>query len=92
MFEPDNIEECEIEVYAKNMADAIEQLEQENKRLHEEKANLLDIEAKLQARVSEELTVKKQENEELKVEIETLKQRCEKLTQYLNKQTTKEMD
>jgi polyhydroxyalkanoate synthesis regulator phasin len=87
MLVPDNIEEL-----GKSIAKTIEELEQENKCLHDEKANLLDIEAKLQARVSEELVAKKQENEELRLEIENLKQRCEKLTQYLNKQTTKEMD
>jgi len=86
MLVPDNIEE-----FGKSIVKTIEELEQENKRLHDEKANLLDIEAKLQARVNDEVAMRKQENEELKLEVETLKQRCEKLTQYLNKQTAAEI-
>jgi chromosome segregation ATPase len=80
MFEP-----CNMEEYRKSIDETIEELEQENKRLHEEKTNLLEIEAKLQAKVSEEVSTIKQENDELKIEIETLRQRCERLTQYLNK-------
>jgi len=84
MLVPDNIEE-----FGKSIGSAIEELEEENKRLHQEKANLIDIEAKLQARVSEEvMTSKQKENEELRLEIENPKKRCEKLTQVLNKQTT----
>jgi len=80
MFEQtQNIEESGKSVYK-----TIEELEQEKKRLHEEKANLLDIEAKLQARVSEEIGNRKLENEEIKSEIENLKRRCEELTQFLN--------
>jgi chromosome segregation ATPase len=86
MYEPDNIEE-----FGKDIDKTIEELEEENKKLHQEKANLLEIEAKLQAKVSEELTTRKQENEELRTEIENLKKRCEQLTQYLNRQTTTEM-
>jgi chromosome segregation ATPase len=82
MFEPDNIEEFE-----KTITKAIEELEKENKRLHEEKANLLEIEAKLQAKVSEEVTTRKQENEELRIEVENLKKRCKELTQVLNRQS-----
>jgi polyhydroxyalkanoate synthesis regulator phasin len=82
MYEPENIEE-----FGKNVCRTIEELEEENKRLSQEKANLLDIEAKLQAKVSEEVTVRKQENDELRLEIENLKKRCEKLTQFLNRQT-----
>ena len=85
MFEPNNnvVVECDRNVYK-----TIDELEQENKWLHDEKMNLLDIEAKLQARVSVEVENKKHENEELKLEIEQLKKRCEVLTQFLNKQTT----
>ena len=85
MFEPTNnvVVECDKSVYK-----TIDELEQENKWLHGEKMNLLDIEAKLQARVSVEVENKKHENEELKLEIEQLKKRCEVLTQFLNKQTT----
>jgi NifB/MoaA-like Fe-S oxidoreductase len=86
MFEPDNIEE-----FGKNIDKTIEELEQENKRLHQEKANLLEIEAKLQARVGEEFAVRKRENEELRTEIDNLKKRCEQLTQYLNRQTMTEI-
>ena len=73
-----------VEEIGKSIYKTIEELEQEKKRLHDEKTNLLDIEAKLQARVSEEVDVRKQENEELKTEIENLKRRCEELTQFLN--------
>ena len=80
MFEQtQNIEETGKSIYK-----TIEELEQEKKRLHDEKANLLDIEAKLQARVGEEVDIRKQENQELKTEIEDLKRRCEELTQFLN--------
>jgi hypothetical protein len=52
MFEPTNnvVVECDKSVYK-----TIDELEQENKWLHDEKMNLLDIEAKLQARVSLEV-------------------------------------
>ena len=76
-----NVVECDKSVYK-----AIDELEQENKWLHDEKMNLLDIEAKLQARVSVEVENKKQENEELRHDIEQLKRRCEALTNFLNKQ------
>ena len=82
MYNPDNIEE-----FGKTVGKTIEELEKENKRLHEEKANLLEIEAKLQAKVSEEVTAREQENQELRLEVENLKKRCEQLTQYLNRQT-----
>ena len=83
MFEPaNNIVECDKSVIYKT----IDELEQENKWLHDEKMNLLNIEAKLQARVSVEVENKKHENEELKQDIEQLKRRCEALTQFLNKQ------
>ena len=82
MFEPtNNVVECDKSVYK-----TIDELEQENKWLHDEKMNLLDIEAKLQARVSVEVENKKHENLELKLEIEQLKKRCDALTQFLNKQ------
>ncbi len=81
MFAPsDNIEEEE----SKSVYKIIAELEEEKKRLHDEKANLLDIEAKLQARVNEELAIRKRENEELKNDVDTLKKRCEELTQVLN--------
>ena len=84
MFEQtQNTEESGKSVYK-----TIEELEQEKKRLNEEKMNLLDIEAKLQARVNDEIEVRKQENDELKTEIDDLKKKCEDLTQFLNKQTT----
>ena len=73
-----------IEELGKSIYKTIEELEQEKKRLYDEKANLLDIEAKLQARVGEEVDIRKQENQELKTEIEDLKRRCEELTQFLN--------
>ena len=82
MFEPcNNIEELE-----KSVLKALEYLEQENKQLHEEKASLLDIEARLQARVSEEVEARKQENDGLKIEVEVLRKKCEELTQFLNRQ------
>jgi predicted nucleic acid-binding Zn-ribbon protein len=87
MFEP-----CNIEEYGKSIDETIEELEQENKRLHDEKTNLLEIEAKLQAKVSAEVSTIKQENDELRIEIETLRQRCERLTQYLNKHAIIEND
>ena len=82
MFEqqPQNIEEVDDGSVYKT----IEELEQEKKRLNDEKTNLLDIEAKLQARVNEEIEVRKQENDDIKSEIESLKKRCEELTQFLN--------
>ncbi|HLC00360.1 MAG TPA: hypothetical protein VJL33_03495 [Candidatus Bathyarchaeia archaeon] len=73
-----------VEELGKSIYKTIEELEQEKKRLYDEKANLLDIEAKLQARVGEEVDIRKQENQELKTEIEDLKRRCEELTQFLN--------
>jgi len=73
-----------IEELGKSIYKTIEELELEKKRLYDEKANLLDIEAKLQARVGEEVDIRKQENQELKTEIEDLKRRCEELTQFLN--------
>ena len=73
-----------VEELGKSIYKTIEELEQEKKRLYDEKANLLDIEAKLQARVDEEVDIRKQENQELKTEIEDLKRRCEELTQFLN--------
>jgi hypothetical protein len=82
MFEPcNNVEELE-----KSILKTLENLEQENKQLNEEKANLLDIEAKLQARVSEEVDARKHENDGLKIEVEVLRKRCEELTQFLNRQ------
>ncbi len=79
-METDNLEE-----YGKTVVEAIEELAKENKRLHEEKTNLLEIEAQLQLKVNEEVTMKKQENAELRLEIENLKKRCEILTQWLNR-------
>ena len=73
-----------VEELGKSIYKTIEELELEKKRLYDEKANLLDIEAKLQARVGEEVDIRKQENQELKTEIEDLKRRCEELTQFLN--------
>ena len=73
-----------VEELGKSIYKTIEELELEKKRLYDEKANLLDIEAKLQARVDEEVDIRKQENQELKTEIEDLKRRCEELTQFLN--------
>ena len=67
----------DIEEIDKSIYKTIEELEEEKKRLHDEKANLLDIEAKLQAKVSEEVGLRKQENDELKAEIQNLKRRCE---------------
>ena len=86
MFDPDNIEEC-----GKSIVTTIQELEQENKRLHDEKTNLMDIEAKLQAKVSEEVATRKQENEELRIEVEVIKKRCEQLTEFLNGQATTEI-
>jgi len=86
MFNPDNIEEC-----GKSIVTTIQELEQENKRLHDEKTNLMDIEAKLQAKVSEEVATRKQENEELRIEVEVIKKRCEQLTEFLNGQATTEI-
>jgi len=86
MYEPENIEE-----FGKSIDKTIEELEEEKRKLHQEKANLLEIEAKLQAKVSEELTNRKQENDELRIEIDNLKKRCEQLTQYLNRQTSNEI-
>lgn len=73
-----------VEEASENIYKTIEELEQEKKRLNDEKTNLLDIEAKLQARVSEEIDVRKLANDQIKTEIETLKKRCEELTQFLN--------
>jgi hypothetical protein len=87
LVEPDNIEEC-----GNTVVRTIEELEQENKRLHDEKMNLLEIEAQLQEKVNEEVATRKQENEELRIEVDALKKRCERLTCFLNKQTTREMD
>jgi len=86
MFNPDNIEEC-----GKSIVTTIQELEQENKRLHDEKTNLMDIETKLQAKVSEEVATRKQENEELRIEVEAIKKRCEQLTEFLNGQATTEI-
>ncbi len=63
-------------------------LEQESKQLQEEKANLLNIEAKLQAKINEEIEIVEQKNTGLRKEVEDLKRRCEELTQVLNKQST----
>ena len=51
----------------------------------------MDIEAKLQAKVSEEVATRKQENEELRIEVEAIKKRCEQLTEFLNGQATTEI-
>jgi hypothetical protein len=80
MFEPNNNLECRESVYK-----TLEELEQQNKWLRDEKTNLLEIEAKLQARAFEEVESRKQENSELKLEIEQLKNKCGSLTQFLNK-------
>ena len=64
----------------------IEELEQENKWLHEEKLNLLDVEATLQARINSEIEERRLSNEGLRLEIEQIKHRCEVLTRFLNKQ------
>jgi SMC interacting uncharacterized protein involved in chromosome segregation len=63
-------------------------LEQESKQLQEEKANLINIEAKLQAKISEEIETIEQKNIGLRKEVDDLKRRCEELTQVLNKQAT----
>jgi hypothetical protein len=83
MFEPpQNLLEAE-----KSLFKTIEEIEQENKRLHEEKANLLDIEAELHARINEAIDARKRENEGLRIEVEMLKRKCEEFTQFLNSQT-----
>ena len=65
----------------------LEELEQENKRLHDEKVNLLDIESKLESRVNKEVDDKRHQNYELRTEVEKLQRICEELTQILNKKT-----
>jgi len=74
------------------MVEDLEKFEEENRRLRDEKANLLAIEAQLEARVTEGAATRKQENAELKLEIENLKKRCENLAELLNKQTTNKTD
>jgi predicted RNase H-like nuclease (RuvC/YqgF family) len=81
MFEPTNNTLGSNSVYK-----IIEELEQEKRWLHEEKLNLLDVEAHLQARINSEVENRKHENAGLRLEIEQIKQRCEVLTRFLNKQ------
>jgi hypothetical protein len=84
VFEPTN----HLQELEKSPLTIMEELTTENKRLHDEKANLMEIEAKLQAKVAEEVESKKAENQELRVEVDILKKRCEELTQFLNKKAT----
>jgi hypothetical protein len=62
----------------------LEELEKEEKMLYEEKMNLLDIENKLVLKINEEIENKRQKREQLRVEVEDLRKRCEELTNLLN--------
>jgi DNA repair exonuclease SbcCD ATPase subunit len=62
----------------------LEELEKEAKMLYEEKMNLMDIEEELILKINEEIGNRRQERERLKTEVEDLRKRCEKLTNFLN--------
>jgi len=62
----------------------LEQLEKEAQLLSDEKAGLLSIEEKLWFMINKEVEAKRRKNEELRMEVEEQKSRCEELTRILN--------
>jgi predicted transcriptional regulator len=67
-----------------NALSVLEELEKEAKMFSEEKMNLLDIEEKLILRINKEIENKRQMREQLKMEVEDLRKKCEGLTNFLN--------
>jgi predicted transcriptional regulator len=64
----------------------LENMEKETRTLQEEKISLLDAEERLLGRINEEIEKKRQKIDQLKVEVEELRKRCEILTNFVNAQ------
>jgi predicted RNase H-like nuclease (RuvC/YqgF family) len=67
-----------------SLLQTLEQLEKEAQLLSDEKADLLSIEEKLWLMINEEIENRRRKNEELRMEVEEQKSRCEELTRILN--------
>jgi hypothetical protein len=67
-----------------NLLQVVEQLEKEKQLLTDEKADLLEIEAKLWLMIDEEVEDRRRKNEALRMDVEDLRRKCEELTRVLN--------
>ena len=83
-------EHTEKQDYGLDTLQFLKELEEEAKSLNEEKINLLDLQEKLWFRISGEIENKRQENGELKKEVEELTKKCEELSRILNIYTQKQ--
>ena len=70
--------------FGSNTFQVVELLEKEAVELNEEKMNLLDMQQRLWLRISAEIENKRKQNEEVKIEIEELREKCNELTRILN--------
>jgi hypothetical protein len=85
MFEATvNGEEGQKQDCGLNLLQVMAQLEKEKQLLSDEKADLMEIEAKLWLMIDEEVEDKRTKNEELRMEVAELRRKCEELTRVLN--------
>jgi predicted RNase H-like nuclease (RuvC/YqgF family) len=77
--------ECEEnQDFGSNTLQVLEQLEKEAQELNEEKMNLLDMQERLWLKISAEIENRRKKNEELRIEVEELRKKCDELTRVLN--------
>jgi len=79
-----NEENGEGRDFGLSLLQTLEQLEKEAQLLSDEKTGLLSIEEKLWLMINKEIEAKRRKNEELRMEVEEQKSRCEELTRILN--------
>ena len=79
-----NEENGEGRDFGLSLLQTLEQLEKEEQLLSDEKTGLLSIEEKLWLMINKEIEAKRRKNEELRMEVEEQKSRCEELTRILN--------
>ena len=80
----ENKEREENQDFGSNTLQVLEQLEKEVQELNEEKMNLLDMQERLWLKISAEIENRRKKNEELKIEVEELRKKCNELTRVLN--------
>ena len=80
----ENKEREENQDFGFNTLQVLEQLEKEAQDLNEEKINLLDMQKRLLLKISAEIENRRKKNEELKIEVEELRKKCDELTRVLN--------
>lgn len=80
----ENKEAEENQDFGSNTLQVLEQLEKEAQALNEEKMNLLDMQERLWLKISAEIENRRRKNEELGMEAEELRKKCDELTRVLN--------